>query len=121
MALYWHYVGERACFSPSKMFLKPLTRPLTITTVPSLCKLLHQLWSGCISTIGFRKTETQQHEKPARKTLENKQFKRPSFIILSIASVVALSAFLMGINGLYDILHPAAGGDEEDGICSAGE
>ncbi|CAN0084043.1 unnamed protein product [Ectocarpus sp. 12 AP-2014] len=48
------------------------------------------------------------------------KFKRPSFIILSIASVVALSAFLMGIDGLYDMLHPAAGGDEEDGICSAG-
>ncbi|CAN0480772.1 unnamed protein product [Ectocarpus sp. 12 AP-2014] len=47
-------------------------------------------------------------------------FKRPSFIILSIASVVALSAFLMGINGLYDILHPTVGGDEEHGICSVG-
>lgn len=47
------------------------------------------------------------------------QFQRPSFIILSIGSVVALSAALMGLNGVYDLLNPAAGGGE-GGICSAG-
>eukprot|EP00752_Nemacystus_decipiens_P012021 g10656.t1 len=48
------------------------------------------------------------------------KFKRPSFIILSIGSVVALSAALMGFNGIHDILYPAAGGGEDEGICSAG-
>eukprot|EP00903_Cladosiphon_okamuranus_P007707 g7469.t1 len=48
------------------------------------------------------------------------KFQRPSFIILSIGSVVALSAVLMGFNGLHDILNPGAGGGEDDGICSAG-
>lgn len=48
------------------------------------------------------------------------QFKRPSFIILSIGSVVALSAALMGFNGIHDILYPNAAGAEDGGICSAG-
>ncbi|CAM9577491.1 unnamed protein product [Scytosiphon promiscuus] len=47
------------------------------------------------------------------------KFKRPSFIILSIGSVVALSAFLMGINGVHDLMYPGAGG-EDGGICSVG-
>ncbi|CAN0489779.1 unnamed protein product, partial [Hapterophycus canaliculatus] len=47
------------------------------------------------------------------------QFKRPSFIILSIGSVVALSAVLMGMNGVHDLMFPGAT-SEDGGICSVG-
>ncbi|CAN0127119.1 unnamed protein product [Pylaiella littoralis] len=49
-----------------------------------------------------------------------RKFKRPSFIILSIGSVVALSAALMGFNGIHDLLNSDTGGGEEGGICTAG-
>lgn len=50
----------------------------------------------------------------------SRQFKRPSFIILSIGSVVALSAFLMGVNGLLSYFSGSAESSEGGGICSAG-
>lgn len=51
------------------------------------------------------------------------QFGRPSFIILSIGSVVAISAVLMGYNGVSDILKSRAAEVVESkaaSICEAG-
>ena len=51
------------------------------------------------------------------------QFRRPSFIILSIGSVVAISAVLMGYNGVSDILKSRAAEEVESkaaSICEAG-
>lgn len=49
------------------------------------------------------------------------QFKRPSFIVLSIGSVVALSAILMGMRGLLDIWSSHGMVEHgSSGICEAG-
>eukprot|EP00904_Undaria_pinnatifida_P001642 jgi/Undpi1/11479/HiC_scaffold_30.g13776.m1 len=52
-----------------------------------------------------------------------RKFQRPSFIILSIGSVVALSALFMGINGASNLITAAiegASASSESSICSAG-
>ncbi|CAM9722042.1 unnamed protein product, partial [Choristocarpus tenellus] len=48
-------------------------------------------------------------------------YKRTSFIILSIGSVVALSAVMMGSHSLYNFLVPSEDAEEDGGFCSAGE
>ncbi|CAM9892090.1 unnamed protein product [Ascophyllum nodosum] len=50
-----------------------------------------------------------------------KKYKRTSFIVLSIGSVVALSAIMMGGHSLYNFMFPRPDVDEQGGFCSAGE
>lgn len=49
------------------------------------------------------------------------QYKRTSFIVLSIGSVVALSAVMMGGHSLYNFMFPRENGEEGGGFCSVGE
>ncbi|CAN0371198.1 unnamed protein product, partial [Discosporangium mesarthrocarpum] len=49
------------------------------------------------------------------------QYKRTSFIILSIGAVVALSAVMMGGHSLYSFMFPSLEHEEDGGFCSAGE
>lgn len=49
------------------------------------------------------------------------QYKRTSFIILSIGSVVALSAIMMGSHSIYNFLVPQTDVEETGGFCSVGE
>lgn len=49
------------------------------------------------------------------------QYKRTSFIVLSIGAVVALSAVMMGGHSLYNFMFPNPEEEGAGGFCSAGE
>lgn len=53
--------------------------------------------------------------------LARSQYKRTSFIVLSIGAVVALSAVMMGGHSLYSFMFPNPDEEGAGGFCSVGE